>query len=356
MEAVKLQPTQKDSLYFNKPIKIIRLETTPDSYLGGISKTIIDLPNDRIFIVSDFNLYIFDGHGKFITKLKQGKGPNEVISVPSFTVNRNRKTVYALDNASTIVELDYDGNFLNRMRIGEFYSIDMYCPSDSNLFLLCNWVGRKEKYFVGNYDLNKQVVTTKYVASSESDYPLNTFLTNKNFVEWDQEIYFCSANIFGLFRYEGDSFRRILTFDLGDRTVPPQFYRQFQTQNRDIFREEAKRKGYVPFLRYAFPFDGYFLVGIDDEQINCYAISRENHKIIYRNGPLSTYFKLPDTKSLRSPVSLLNNSIVFMCNPMDFFQNNPGVRTKTITIGGLEMVINYDENPFLVIIESGKSE
>lgn len=351
---VKLIPTLSDSLTFTAETQIVKLETSPGCNFGIIDKVLTDNKGNRIIIASDDNLYIFDGKGKFLCKLKQGKGPNEVSRIMTFSINKEKELIYAVDMASLIVVIDYDGNIIDKFSIRDFCSIDIFCLDDNNLLLFNNWVGRNEKKFVGKYSIKEQRIVNKYVASDESNYPINTLITAKNFSNWNNKLYFYTPNAFSLFEYSDGDFIKQISFDLGDRSVPKHFYKQFQIQNRDIFREEAKNKGFVPFMLFAIPFEDYYLVGIDDEKYSCYAISKDDYKNIYQNGSISTYFNLPKIRSLRSPSALQDDCIIFVCNPMDFFENDPDVKEKEISIGNQRFIVNYNDNPFIITITSKK--
>lgn len=96
---VRLKPTSNEKLNLGKVFKIIQLENTEESTLETIRKTAIDLKNNRIFVLSDFNIYIFDAKGKYITKLKKGRGPGEISRIISFSLNKEKKIIYAAANS-----------------------------------------------------------------------------------------------------------------------------------------------------------------------------------------------------------------------------------------------------------------
>ncbi|MDY0197762.1 MAG: 6-bladed beta-propeller [Tenuifilaceae bacterium] len=346
----KLMNFKDSTLVLSQKIEIIRLETKPDCQLGYIDKTYIDTANDRIFVLSDFNFFLFNLKGEYITKLSIGKGPQEVIRIVSFVADTEKEIFYALDMANSLAVFNYDGIFLKRISLFGFYGIDIFLLNNEEMLILNNWVGRNEHYFVGNFDYNQEKITGKQVHSKESPYPLNTLLTFKNFYKRDDKVYFYSANIFGLFEYENTNFKRLISFDLDHKGVPRKFYKQFENQNRSAFREESKSRNYAPFLLYAFPFNDYFLVGIDDNNYSCYAINRNNNAKIYHTGSIPSYFNLPDAKSLRVPKSIQNDLISFSCNPIDFFEPDEEQQSKTIRLGIQNIEVRYSDNPIIIII------
>lgn len=348
---INLDTSINEALYLENNQQIIQLETRQECLLGMILKVIPDLHSDRIFVLSDFNIFIFNSTGRFISKLKVGKGPDEILAVPSFTIDSNKRLIYALDTSNQIVVIDYEGNIVKKMFLTEFYSMDMFVLDDENLLLLNNWVGRNEKHFVGLFNKSEERITNKFISSEESHYPLNTLVTCRNFSKWDNKVYFYAVNIFGLFEYKENHFYKVLSIEVGNKKVPSQFYKQFENQNRQIFREEAKLNGYIPFLLYAFPFGDYYLIGVDDDLFSCYAISKKDFNKVILNGSIVSYFSLPLTKSMRTPIGFFDDLIVFYSNPMDFFEHDDEIKTKKIQIGNEEIEINYNDNPIIITIQ-----
>lgn len=348
---INLDTSIKEALYLENNQTVIQLETSQECLLGMMLKVIPDLNSDRVFVLADFNIFIFNSAGRFISKLRVGKGPDEIYAITSFTVDSEKKLIYALDTSNQIVLIDYEGNIVKKIFLTEFYAMDMFVFDDENFLLLNNWVGRNEKHFVGLFNTNEEKIINKFISSEESRYPLNTLVTCMNFSKWNNKVYFYAANIWGLFEYKENSFLKILSIDVGKGKVPAHFYKQFENQNRQIFREEAKLNGYIPFLLYVFPFGDYYLIGLDDEVFTCYAISKKDFSKVIHNGSIVNYFNLPVTKSMRIPIGFFDDTIVFYSNPMDFFEHDDEIKTKKIQIGNEELEINYNDNPIIITIQ-----
>lgn len=349
---VELKPTQKEFLVLGKPNRIIQLETSDSSKIGAISKTEFDIANDRIFVMSDFNVFIFDNNGQFIHKLKKGRGPGEISIIVSFSVNTSSKLLYVLDNTNRICVFDYEGIMLKEYPITGFNSLAIQVIDDENAFLLCNWVGGNEEKFVGLYNFKEKNIVKKFVSSEDSQYPTLVRFMENNFTVNGEKLFFTSSNIFGLYEFEEGEFEKILSYDLGERSVPKRFSDKFlEGRRRTIFEDEALKNGYVPFILYSFCFKGYYFAIIDDNRKSCYVIDSKNLSKVFLNGTLAAYFNLPDVKSFRYPEEIKKDYLVFSCNPLDFFEIDDVEKTKSIEIGNLAVEINYDSNPFLIVVD-----
>lgn len=350
-KAVDLNSTLEQELRIPVDIKTVRLETNDDCKLGFVIKTMVDPTNNRVFVLSDFNIFIFDMDGDFITKLKQGKGPNEVLQVPSFTINQQEKLIYALDMSRYLLTIDYNGNVINKFDLGGFASADLISVDKKTLLLFRNFVGMKENYFVGKFCLERNEVIERFVHSSDSPYPLNTMLSGLNFSHSNDDIFFFAANLFNLYKFSKTGVSLSISFDIGKRVVPSKYFTRYEDgDGRKRFRDEMKIKGHVPFLLYAFPFSGYFFVGLDDNSFSCYAVGRSKDRSVFKNEMIATFFNLPKVRSLRMPSGVQEGMILFACQPMDFFEHNPKEKVQNIEISGNALQVNYTDNPFLIIV------
>jgi hypothetical protein len=349
---VKLIPTKAQKLKLGTVSQLVQLENTENSLLQSIEKTIVDLPNDRIFVLSDLNIYFFTAKGKFITKLKIGRGPGEISRIVSFSVDKKEKFIYATQViANRICKIDYNGVIVDSYDILNFHCMAIQHLYEDNVFLLNNTASKTNPFFIGRCNLNEKIVGQSFIPSNESNYPLLSYSMVSNFTKVNDRLYFAYSSIFGLYEYKGDQFKKIISYDLGEKEVPNNFHKRFEKGRKmGIFRDESKRIGYVPYLKSSFFFKGYNLVIIDDEEYNCFAISN-NFEDVFLNGSINEYFNLPRIKSLKIPVEIDQHYITFSCAPLDFFDSNEIYQSKKIEVGGYVLDVNYDSNPFLIIIE-----
>jgi len=351
-DTVELEPTLNKNLTLGKINDIIQLETTEESLIGYVTKVNVDLPNNRIFVQSDFNVYLFNAEGKFITKLIKGRGPGEISMILSISPDSKNKKFYAIDSGNFICVFDYNGKLLSKYKLESFYSSDIYLLDEENVILHCYNVGTSEKNFVGIFNFSENKVVRKFIPAEESPYPPLIYMVGNNFTTNGNKLFFARTNIFGLFEFKADTFQRILTYDIGNRAVPESFYNKYVEQRKiSSFGEDAREKNYVPYIMNSFYFSNHYLVTLYDEKYSCYAIDEKNKNKIYMNGPLPVYFNLPDVKSLRLPRGMQDNFLVFSCTPLDFFELNPVEETKEIEIDGRKINVKYDANPFLIIVK-----
>jgi len=352
VNVVKLAPTETQKLELGQVLHLIQLESTENSLLQAIIKTTVDLPNDRIFVLSDFNIYIFSAKGKYITKLKKGRGPDEISRIISFSVDKTEKIIYATqDIANRICKIDYNGVIIDSYNLLNYHCMAIQHIYDNSVLLLNNTASKTDPYFIGRCNLDEKIIDQRYISSEESKYPLLSYSLFSNFTSTKDRLFFAYSSIFGLFEYKENQFQKIIIYDLAEREVPNNFHKRFEKGRRmSIFRDEAKRSGYVPYLKGSFFFKDYNLVIIDDDDYSCYAISN-NLKRVFLNGSINEYFNLPDVKSLKVPVEVGPDYITFSCAPLDFFEAGEVDQSKKIEIGDYVIDVDYDSNPFLLIIK-----
>ncbi|KJF45689.1 6-bladed beta-propeller [Draconibacterium sediminis] len=347
---VTLQPTTSDELYLGTPTEIVQLETTEESSLDYIYKTFIDDENDKIFVLANFNVYTFSRKGKFQSKLKQGNGPGEINMIVAFCADAKNKRFYALDMGNTLHIFNYDGEIIETQKITAFPSFDIYPKDEENVFLYCNYVGRNEKFFVGIYNLQRKEITQKFISEEESPYAILTMGNANNFQKIGDRLFFSSPNIFGLFEAKADTFRRNITYDLGPKSVPENFYSPYVNERkRARFGQACRENGYVPYLLASFYYNQHYISILDDEKGSCFVIDEKDRSKIYMNGQLSDYFNLPKLESLQLPTGIQEKQITFACSPLEFFDDDIQEETKLISIADLNIEIRYDQNPFLII-------
>ncbi|PIF02157.1 MAG: hypothetical protein CR996_00845 [Draconibacterium sp.] len=332
--------------------KVIPLESSIDSNLGFITKSVVDFENDRVFVLSRFNLYIYNTNGKFLKKAPIGRGPSEFIRIMSFTINSNNKKLYVLNDPKNITVLSYDLDVISSYEYREFHCSDIQLIDNNNL-LLYNYATHKEGqgFFVGIYNLEKGKIIRKQIPISESPYHRFTVITSKNFPKYGNRQFFTSPNIFGLYEFKEDSFIRINDYFLGSKAVPERISNRYlKKKRRRIFRQESILDGYIPFILNTFKFKDNYIAILDDSENNCVVIPENNNSDIYMNGPISEYLGLPPVHSLNNPVGIYENNLVFSLLPNELFTNKDMDTPKEISIGQQKLSVKYDSNPILIII------
>ncbi|WP_321347850.1 6-bladed beta-propeller [uncultured Draconibacterium sp.] len=358
--ANKIKPTENElnlqnsinaKILIGESSKLIPLEYTSDSRLKEVVKAELDEKNDKIFILSNFNIFIFDSNGKFITKLKKGKGPNEISMIISFCLDQENRTIYAIDLGNRICKIDYSGEILEIKETLKFYGMAVKNINNSELLLLNNTPNDYDPYLVSKFDFSLGQITKRYIPANESEYPLLSYSMANNFSSYKKNIYFSYSSIMGLYIYENDDFTKVAAYNIGDRKVQKKFAKKFEPRRKmGAFREEALNRGLIPFLKSSFNFKEFNFIILDDGKYSCLVSSNTENKI-YSSESIVDFFDLPDVKSLSSPVTITDDLLVFCCQPLDFYKNDDGVLPKKVKIGKNELYIDYDSNPFLIVVE-----
>jgi hypothetical protein len=133
-----LSSSESKEIQLGSIYKVIPLESTEDSKLAYINKSVVDFKNDRIFILSLMNLYIYDTNGKFLKKASLGRGPLEFIRIMSFTIDTYEKKIYILNDPRNITILSYDLELICSYEYDGFHcSVSMRsCTSDNFRYFL----------------------------------------------------------------------------------------------------------------------------------------------------------------------------------------------------------------------------
>lgn len=342
-----------DSAIIKNPFfEVVKLETIGESLLSNVQKAFVDDENDRVFVLSDFNLFIFHVSGKFITKLKIGRGPGEISRLSSFSVNSKLKQICVLDNSQYLCEYDYSGNFIKKSTLSDFFSFDLFYKSNDSYFLSSNYVGKSEKNFVSVFNTEKEQVVDKMVSLEFSSYPTSSnIILPFNFFRKNKDVYYISADIFTLFHFDNETFNPIYKFEVGDKKVPKNLAKDLLLNSKHLFREQVKEKGFIPHLLYVVFFNDYCFFGLDDEKYSCFSFDINQPKKLFVKTSIASYFGLPEVNSFRLPVGYYDNSLLFIGYPSSFFEEESSELTKSVKIGNISVDVNINENPFVLRIK-----
>jgi hypothetical protein len=117
IEKTVIDLTQK-SFYISgaafKDFSYVKLETTNECLLDQLMKVVCT--DYRIYALSIVTptVFIFDREGKYLSQIKMGQGPGEVLFVSDINVKDGK--LYVLDMYKTLKEYDLDGNFIQDKR------------------------------------------------------------------------------------------------------------------------------------------------------------------------------------------------------------------------------------------------
>ena len=181
-----------------KNVKTILLETNEMCLIGTISK--IRVFDQYLFILDRHVakcLFVFDKEGHFIRKIGNiGSGPGEYVSIYDFTIDRENKSVFILDNRSQRInkyEIE-SGRFINSIRLkqnirsnhieyaeGKIYTDAFFGTHSNNNYLLRiiqESSGIEEKTLLNVIEYHKSYSNTHSIFQREAFY----FRENRNLI------------------------------------------------------------------------------------------------------------------------------------------------------------------------------
>ena len=136
-------------------VKIVPLETTPESILGSID--LLKIFGDRIVINIlglEGSISIFDINGKFIRRINRGNGPGEINVVDCF--DADDKYLYTLQYEK-VNKYTLDGEFVESYPIFEKYNTmfqSIKVVDDGFLLAANSWTSQSSNYEVIHTDKN----------------------------------------------------------------------------------------------------------------------------------------------------------------------------------------------------------
>lgn len=225
--------------------KIIKLETTDESIFAVPSKVIITA--SKIFILDQTRdkLLVFDEKGNFIKILgSKGNGPNEYISINSFTINEEKNNVLFHDDCSkSIFYYTLDSlTFVKQEAVKfPFLTFEYY---DSKLIYYRNLFPNKE-----NQDLAFDIIISDYSKPKKItnkffpyDYYNGTRGHTEKLLKTTDNLFFYKNYNDTIYRYEQGQFVPQYTINFYNCKIPEEaFYKdRKRMSNREISKELLK--------------------------------------------------------------------------------------------------------------------
>lgn len=235
---------RKENLCFNDLIdsaKIVRLETTPESQFGDITK--MEILNDTIIIFDSKNqmLLTFELNGKFLGKLGQkGKGPNEYINIRNIAIDRIKNEILLLDDKNLkIFHFTSSGKFLF-IEDAEVYPHDL-AATNGQVFYFQN---QSSYYFGGK--VKDDLLLTKDGKILIKDFPFEkenytfTYPLNRVFYELNDTICFIDKWNSAVYSISNNKIIPRFQIDFNGNEIPLEF-----TQSEELFDLYSKKYSYL---------------------------------------------------------------------------------------------------------------
>lgn len=178
------------SSLLNNELSFIPLETTNESIIGRIDK--VQLTENYIFILdihSTQSLFKFKKSGEFLKKIGiKGSGPEELTRPLDFNIEDN--TIKVLDNGYSIINYDFDGNFIERIplknttailfqkdyKTGDYSFISG--DNDYNLKIFDSSFNLKSYHFPNKSRFEEQVIINPIFKKDNGDIVFRRFLND----------------------------------------------------------------------------------------------------------------------------------------------------------------------------------
>lgn len=172
--------TRCDSLIFSdffKAPKVVLLETKPECVVQNIRS--LEIYKEDIYILDDRanKLYVFDGNGKFKRTISSpGRGHGEYMKLADFSIDRTKKVIYLLDEATDEIlkfSLD-DYKFLSSIKAVQNGYLT-YCMQEigGKIYLNRSSVLEKEKYELREIDERNGKQVGKFLKSDDYNHGWN---------------------------------------------------------------------------------------------------------------------------------------------------------------------------------------
>ena len=329
---IDIDLTKKD-FYIDKPafeyFSFIKLETNKECLLKDISKVLCYDNNIYILSLDEPTVFIFDKTGKFLSKIKMGQGPEEVLFVSDISINDEK--LYVLDMFKTIKEYDLEGNFIQKKYTFDlnFFSFEF---TSSGLLLFDNNMNKKSDYNI-------------YFYSDSGER--KTFLEKK---EWMRNVVINTLNVTKDHYLTWPSSDTIYSIDMSRCELTPAYFIDFKGKGINAQKIEK------PLSAYNISEDEDFAWWVQNFLLydNSFFFSFKYHETYYVksiNDLTMIYSQLlKDIPSLKTPsVGYKDGELIFACQTYSLIDSRN-------SLGGTSPHDIYSEdmdetdNPILIFI------
>ena len=153
-------------------MRLVPLETTPESLLGIIGRIIIHKNDIYILNKQAQSILVFDGNGKFLRKIhKVGGGEGEYYQLMDFAIDNDKERLILLtDRPEALYYYDLEGTFITRESLPTYYINILY--ADGKLLLVNQKSDLEYKVFVRDMETGE---VAQYLGITENDRIFENF-------------------------------------------------------------------------------------------------------------------------------------------------------------------------------------
>ncbi len=225
-----------------KQYDFLKLKNNDSCFIGRINKAVVY--GNKVFILHNKGVHIFQNNGTFIKEIIFGRGPGE-IQYPIDILVSDRGNLEILDNIrrSILIYDNDDAAFLNEIKLPFRYIQFQKVDSENYILYASNFLSN-ERYYYHIYNVKKQRIIQSYLSKFPSLAKRRKFLTTQNINKINDRVYINTP--FSDTVYAIDNSLKIFPvfyFDYGKDKLPPDYYRTLgpnDATNKDKYNNSAK--------------------------------------------------------------------------------------------------------------------
>lgn len=327
---------------FVDSIRYVRLETTPKSIIGDING--LEFVDNKIFILDGVSksksVLVFDNKGKFLNTIgEKGKGPNEYMSLSSFSVDHKNKLVILHDQGQrSFLFYDFSGDLKKRIKIDDLY-LSYFKPFNDKILVFTNKLKFNDLFNDVLY-LEDNKVIKGYLPFSSKIKPW--FMPFNPFYEEGDNLYFIDSWNSQILELNEDSITVKYCFDFGDMQLPSEY-----VESLDLFLKHKEEYRYL---------DDRVLENSKFLFFSYYPGKSHRRNCLYRKNS-GELFQLKEKNPINSKISLLgvpfyakdNYFVKILESTMSKVLSDLPDNTKDSYLKHAVDGYNINENPILVI-------
>lgn len=206
-------------------VEYIELKTPKEIVIARIFNIV---PADNFWVIhTPDGIFKFTQEGEFIKQIgRQGQGPDEYLHILGVDINPERKEIVQADTQG-ILYYDYDGNFLRKVKINDYFFNIVYAHST---LWTCNLCMHIDKYMACAFSLEGDTLA----AMSNPNYGIESLNTDgfyftssselREFSKYKGELFMKTRSSRDtVYRLSGPKWEPYLYFDMGKYSMPIEY-------------------------------------------------------------------------------------------------------------------------------------
>lgn len=209
-------------------IEYVKLETTPESYIGGGNSTVV-IGSNYFFIYNKKRLLQFSRNGEFVKEIgRNGRGPGEFASTKGIAIDETTKNIYVIANfGHKVLEYNYEtGKFMGSFPIDEIAGSTMLSGAfqliEKDKFAVLSHPltqFRPDYFFTQIIDKNGHLIKNKksslFSVDDDEKIKNKSFQVGNQTWKFKNEMRFFERLNDTIYQYEYNKFIPIYIFELG---------------------------------------------------------------------------------------------------------------------------------------------